>query len=268
MCVMQFQLRYPTAEHRSVVEKVVSGLSGEAGVRALLLTCSCATGQAVAESCVDIAVLLDESARGEREEELTRILEDDLEYQTLTKAMLQHGQFAHVDLGFIHAGQFDARYHHHGWCSGPDEFEVEIGNYLAYSQVLWEGDDGVMGELRGRFLPYYAEALREQRLGEVTKFCRNNLEHVAPFVRRAQYFQAHRRLLNAMGEYLQALFIARRVYPICYDKWIRFQLDTILGRPDIYRQLVELLEVKHLESDELSVKAGRLLYMLEDALKW
>jgi hypothetical protein len=197
---------------------------------------------------------------------MARTIEGTGQYREAMAALDQHGRFAHIDLSFFRSCQLAPERYYHGWCSGPDMFEVEIGNYVAYSYVLWE-HDGVMQELQGRFLPYYLDSLRGQRLAEVTKFCRNNIEHIKPYVRRQQHFQAHRRLLNAMGEYLQALFISRRVYPISYDKWIRFQLETIISEPGIYRQLVELMELKQLESNELSMKAEQLASMLDTALR-
>ena len=51
------------------------------------------------------------------------------------------------------------------------------------------------------------------------------------------------------------MFIARRIYPIAYDKWVREQVVEILQLPDLYPQFVHLLEVDHLESDELIHKA-------------
>ncbi len=54
---------------------------------------------------------------------------------------------------------------------------------------------------------------------------------------------------------LQALFIARRTYPIAYDKWIREQVVEILGLPELHPQMVHLLEIDRLESDELIQKA-------------
>ncbi len=106
--------------------------------------------------------------------------------------------------------------------------------------------DDAPGRLRRRFLPYYGEDLRAQRLSEVLGVCRNNIDHVAPYVGRELYLQAHRRLVNSLGEYLQALFISRRVYPVSYDKWIRFQLVDVLGEPDLYRHVVELIQVSRL----------------------
>lgn len=60
-------------------------------------------------------------------------------------------------------------------------------------------------------------------------YCIKNLQHLPGFVARRVYFQAFDRLYNAYREFLQALFIARRTHPIAYNKWIREQVEEILG---------------------------------------
>jgi hypothetical protein len=107
-------------------------------------------------------------------------------------------------------------------------------------------------------LPYYDEALRQERLAATLKFCHNNLAHIEPFVKRGLYFQAFRRLYDATREFLQALFIAKRLYPIAYDKWVKKQILEILELPDLYPAFVALYEVHHLESDELTHKGQQL----------
>jgi hypothetical protein len=47
---------------------------------------------------------------------------------------------------------------------------------------------------------------------------------------------------------LQALFIARRTYPIAYDKWVREEVEEILGLPELYARLPGLLEICPFES--------------------
>ena len=98
----------------------------------------------------------------------------------------------------------------------------------------------------------------------VRGFCLNNLDHIPLFVARGLYFQSFHRLYDAFREFLQALFISRRTYPIAYDKWIREQVEEILGRPDLYRRLPGLFEISHFESDEIARKAEELRALLED----
>lgn len=252
--------RFPTDEHRAAAESITSCLRDRPGVRVILLTCSCATGQAVPESCVDIAVLLDNEAPLDTAAKLKAAVAGDTACRTASAAMSRYGPYAFPDLDFFR--EKDIKPGYHGWCSGPDSFELMVGNYLAYSHALHDPDDAI-GAARNKFLPYYSDELRASRLADVIKFCRNNLDHIEPFVRRRQYFQAHKRLMHAVEEYLQALFMQRRVYPIAYDKWIRFQLERLLGQPQIYGQLVNIVELTKMESDEMCRKGESLAAMLD-----
>jgi hypothetical protein len=62
---------------------------------------------------------------------------------------------------------------------------------------------------------------------------------------------------------LQALFIARRTYPIAYNKWAREQLVDILQLPDLYRQITHLFEITHFESGQIQEKAHTVERLLE-----
>jgi hypothetical protein len=65
-----------------------------------------------------------------------------------------------------------------------------------------------------------------------------------------------------MGEFLQALFITNRVYPISYDKWIYEQLNDFLHFPELYTELVKMMEYRNFESDEHVKKAEKLEQLL------
>ena len=96
----------------------------------------------------------------------------------------------------------------------------------------------------------------------MVRYCRNNLDHIPLYVERGLYFQSFNRLTDAFQEFLQALFIAHRSYPIAYDKWVREQVEGILGMPRLYERLPKLLEIDCLESTELVRKATRLEELL------
>jgi hypothetical protein len=117
--------------------------------------------------------------------------------------------------------------------------------------------------LKRQWLPYYAEPLRQQRLQRVRFYCLNNLHHIPLYLDRGLYFQSFDRLYNAYQEFLQALFISRRTYPIAYNKWIHEQIVDILHLPDLYRQLSHLFEIKHFESREMLEKARQVEQLLE-----
>jgi predicted nucleotidyltransferase len=251
---------YPTPAHEHAAHAVVALFSELAGSEAVLLTGSCARGKASPDSCLDIVVL----ASGETDRKGRRSLEARWEraYQTdvAFRELRSVGRYSEVHLDITH-GRFVE--HPRRWTSGPDNFELEIGNTVAYVVPLWERGDGFR-RLRGKWLPYYDEARRARRFAAAAGFARNDLDHVPLYVARSLYFQAFHRLYHAFQEFLQALFIARRTYPIAYDKWIREQVEEILGLPEVYRELPALFEYRRFESDELLEKAKRLERLLAE----
>ena len=94
--------------------------------------------------------------------------------------------------------------------------------------------------VRSRWLPFYDEGLRARRLAMVREACLYDLDHVPFFLERGLPFQAFDRLYKAQQEFLQGLFIARRVYALAYNKWIREQVVEWLGLPDVFDQLMRL----------------------------
>jgi hypothetical protein len=169
------------------------------------------------------------------------------------------GKYAEVDLEFSD-GDFVPK--SRGWTTGPDDFELQIGNALVYSVPLLEKGE-YFQQLKERWLPYYNEALRRERLAAVRRYFRNNVDHIPLFIERQLYFQAFDRLYNMFQEFLQALFIARRTYPIAYDKWVREQVEEILGLPGLYQQLPKLFEIQRFESQEIADKAEDLVGLFE-----
>ncbi len=249
-----FYPAYPTPQHERSAQAIVEFFKDRPQTSAVLLTCSCARGKATRDSCLDIAVLIAPDLPPGTLEQLDRDWQSWYQSEPVFKEQVRAGAFSQVDLEF-HTGVFKPDNHPHGWTSGADEFELEVGNLLAYSAPLLE-KDARFRDLKAQWLPYYAENLRRERLEMVVKYCRNNLAHIPLYVERGLYFQAFKRLYHALGEFLQSLFIARRTYPLAYDKWVREQVVDILGLPELYAQLVGLLEVKHLESIELAEKSA------------
>ena len=254
----KFSLAYPTPQHERASRRVVEFFSRQPDVDAVLLTCSCARGRASRDSCLDIVVLTPVNLPTIRRSELEQAWKNVCESETVFQELRQVGRYSNVDLEF-HDGLF--RPPEHGWTTGPDEFEVEIGNLLAYNVPLWE-QGGHLERLKAQWLPYYDEALRRGRLEMVHRFCLNNLDHIPLYVERELYFQSFRRLYHAFGEFLQALFISRRIYPIAYDKWVREQIVDILGLPELYTQLPQLFEIQRFESHEMADKAESLKRLL------
>lgn len=256
---MQLQVAYPTLEHQNAAEEIVNFFISRYNIDAVLLVNSCARGKATRDSCLDIVVLAQpESARSSLKELEAGWEEFERSSQTI-KALHEAGKHSVVHPDFI-SGIFTPR--EQDEAAGPDDFELQIGNFLGYSVPLWEGSD-YYSQLKGQWLPYYSEELRRQRLEKVRWFCLNNLHHIPLYIERGLYFQSFDRLYNAYQEFLQALFIARRTYPIAYNKWVREEVEEILGLPELYTQLTHLLEIKHFESPEITDKAKEVEQLLE-----
>lgn len=251
---------YPTAVHGAAAQQITEFFATQAIVSAVLLTCSCARGKATADSCLDLAVLVAPTSTRQEREALAVTWQAYHDASPLFAQLRAVGRFSHVDLSFID-GRFDPADYHHGWTTGADEFELTVGNYLAYSVPLWEGDT-TYANLKAHWLPYYSTALRQTRLAMVRSYCHNNLAHIPLYVQRGLYFQAFRRLYDAFGEFLQALFIARGIYPIAYDKWIQEQIVEILQLPELYAQLLHLLEIQPFASDIIAHKGAHLTQLL------
>jgi hypothetical protein len=250
--------KYPTIEHERAAGTVVHFFSASPVVEAVTLTCSCARGKASRDSCLDMAVLVRPEIFATVRERLEAQWDEFYRQEDVFKKLPQVGKYSHVDLEF-----FDGCFvpPSHGWTSGTDGFELEIGNHLVYSVPLWKNSD-YLDDLKAQWLPYYDEILRRERLAMVRRYCFNNLDHIPLYVNRGLHFQAFDRFYNAIGEFLQALFIAHRTYPIAYDKWIREQVEEILGLTELYRKLVKFFEITSFESQEIAAKAEDLAYLL------
>jgi hypothetical protein len=250
---------FPTLLHGQAAEAVVE-FSLRSEVEAVLLVNSCARGVAIAESDLDLALLIDPALGPEHRRSMEQSFRAWYESRSVFRDLEKLSRFTRV-----HLDLFDGVFHPCTWDDGggPDGFELEIGNRVAHCRPLWERSRA-FAELRARWLPYYGDDLRRERLAMVRSSCRMNLERVRADVMRGLHFHAFDRLYHAFQEFLQALFIARRVYPIAYDKWIREQVAGWLGLRDVYAALPGILEVNHLESEELVDRALELSNLLED----
>lgn len=256
---MLIQATYPTLEHQAAADVIVDFFVSKYNIDAVLLVNSCARGKATRDSCLDIVVLARPDGSRSSLKELEAGWEELERSNEAIKALYKVGRYSVVHPDFIH-GVFVPR--EQDEAAGPDDFEVQIGNFLAYSVPLWQGND-YLSQLQQQWLPYYKEELRRQRLEKVRWYCLNNLDHIPPYIERGLYFQSFDRLYNAYREFLQALFIAHRTYPIAYNKWIREQVEDILGLPELYAQLSHLFEIKQFESHEIAEKAKVVEALLE-----
>jgi hypothetical protein len=248
--------RYPTPAHERAAGAILEFFAGRDGVDAVLLTNSCARGKATPDSCLDMVALVGEGWPGAAELE-----REWMEFHNTAEvfaALGRAGAYSVVHLD-VSDGRFAPGPIEEG--GGPDEFELALGNYLVYAAPLWERGDH-LAALRRRWLPYYDEALRRERLAAVRDLCAYHLDHIPLYVARGLHFQSFDRLYRAFQLFLQGLFIARRTYPLAYDKWIREQVAEILGLPDLYARLPRLFEIARFEGDDLAVKAADLRALL------
>jgi predicted nucleotidyltransferase len=256
---MELRAAYPTLEHQQAAVAIVDFLSAQFEIDAVLLVNSCARGQASRDSCLDIVALAQpdklQPQRNEWQQRWEQFEQTDAALEELRHA----GKYSVVHFDFID-GVFKPE--ERDEAAGPDDFELGPGNFLAYSVPLWQGSD-YLAQLKREWLPYYSDTLRRERLSMVRHYCLNNLHHIPLYLERGLYFQSFDRLYNAYEEFLQALFISRRTYPIAYNKWIREQIVEILNLPELYERLPRLFEIKHFESLEIGEKAREVEQLLE-----
>lgn len=247
-------LRYPTPTHAEAAEAIVAFFGAAPETAAVLLVNSIARGRGEPGSDLDIAVLTAPGVAPAAAAALdTRWRAHAADHPALRR-LRALGRFTGV-----HLDLFDGTFTPEVWDDGggPDGFELEIGNRLAYGVALLERGPR-LAELRAAWLPFYGEELRAQRLAMVASACRYDLEHVPFYVGRGLSFQAFDRLYKAFQEFLQALCISRRTYPIAYNKWVRELVAERLGLPDLYAQLPGLLALPSLEGDAVAGRARQL----------
>ena len=128
-------LRFPTVLHREVAELAGDFFSAHASVDTILVVNSCARGRAVAGSDLDLAVLIMPTAAREEVQSLTALWQGSMATHPLIHRFRSTGRFTQV-----HVDVFDGRMVPTVWDDGggPDSFEVEIGNRLAYAAPLHE----------------------------------------------------------------------------------------------------------------------------------
>ncbi|HVU94446.1 MAG TPA: nucleotidyltransferase domain-containing protein [Puia sp.] len=257
--MINYAISFPTKAHKEAAEAIKEYFQNIKNVDTILVVNSCARGQAVAGSDLDLAIL---AAQGTTSTEIGEMEAAWLAFAANSPALLTYqalGPHAllHLDLitGDYRPGPMETG-------GMPDSFEIEIGNQVRYSVPLGQAGPFFL-DLRRRWLPYYDSALRSERLRMITQSCEYDLSCIRPYLERGLHFQAFDRLTVAFQKFLQALFISRRVYPIAYNKWIRMQVEVWLGMPDLYSKLPSILSVCNIESFETAEKAVLLKTLLD-----
>jgi len=251
---------FPTKLHQDSAKLTSEYFLAISNVDTVLIVNSCARGKAVPESDLDFAILVKPDTTPTEIKNIERSWRIYSEKQPTFLKYKQSSQFAHLHLDII-----DGNYLPTNVEKGEpiDYFEIEIGNQICYSAPM----DNVglyFQELRNKWLPYYNEELRLQRLRRIKDACSYNLDHISFFVKRELYFQAFDILCKAFKEYLQTLFIANKTYPIAYNKWIKEQIVKWLDKPDLYPRLPPILSISNIESHEINDKAEMLRELLSN----
>jgi hypothetical protein len=256
--MIELQESYPTLAHETAARAVVSYFQALPETESVLLVNSCARGRATPDSCLDIIVFVSPESLVRHGQRLNANWLAFYRSDPRFAALAQAGRFAAAHLDIV-----DGRYTPtpRTLDDPADSFELAVGNHLAYSVILWERSDYVT-RLKKQWLPYYPEPLRQERLLQVQNACRYHLDYIPFYAQRELYFAAFDRLYTSFQLFMQALFLARGVYPIAYNKWIREQIEDILGLPDLYRLLPGVLEVRPLESAVVTGRAEELATLL------
>jgi hypothetical protein len=245
---------YPTEAHARAAEAIVAFFADQPETEAVLLTNSCARGKATPDSCLDMHVIGPPAALDALEERWLRFERGSSAVAGLDGA----GRWSelHLDVG---DGVFVPGEIAH---EGVDYLEIRVGNLLAYSVPLFTRGDR-FERLRSKWLPFYGDDLRAERLAAARYWTLSYLDRVPWYVERGLHFQAFDRLYRALSYFLLGLHVSRRTYPISYDKWIREQVVDTLGLPELYERLPRLFELSRFESDEVVGKAEELSGLVE-----
>ena len=199
---MKLQEGYPTQQHQRAAKRIADSFESSRMVDAVLLFCSCARGKATPDSCLDIAVLVKEGLTDPDRRKLELQWEDLNAGSMDTIELRKVGKYSEVHLDFITV-DFMAKDQELG--AEQDSFELEIGNYIAYSVPLRQNNDH-LERLRSKWLPYFSDELRKHRLEMARSNCVNDLHHIPLYIKRGLYFQCFDRLYKAYKEFLQALW--------------------------------------------------------------
>ena len=127
------KVAYPSPEHERAAEAATEFFAGRPEAGALLLVGSCARGKASPDSCLDLGLLLSPGLTSAARASLARAWDQRRETAPAFEALRRVGRYSNVEVDF-HDGRFKPQARH--WTSGPDPFELEIGNLLVYAVPL------------------------------------------------------------------------------------------------------------------------------------
>ncbi len=157
-----------------------------ANVDTELVVNSCARGQAVAESDLDLAVLVNEATLDADITEPNRQWQQYSTTDPVIQAYKRSSPFSHYHMDIIY-GIFIPSTIENG--EPIDYFEVIVGNQVCYAKPM-STVCMYFKQMQTRWLPYYEETLRIQRFQAVKNACLYNLTHIPYLLKRGLYFHA------------------------------------------------------------------------------
>lgn len=249
---------FPTKLHQDAAEIVKDYFKNVAETDTVLVVNSCARGQAVPESGLDFAILVSPEITTAQINIINTAWQTFSGSQPAILKYKQSNPYAHLHLDIIDGNYMPAILEPG---EPGDSFEIEIGNQIGYSAPM-SNPGPYFQELQHKWLPYFDEALRSARLAAIRNACKYDLDHIPLLIKRDLNFHAFDTLCKAFREYLQALFITHRTYPIAYNKWIKEQIVNRLRRPSLYQKLLPILSISNIESDEMNRKRELLFELL------
>src|SRR5215208_5532561 len=135
---MKLEPVYPTPEHQRAADAIVDYFVSNYKIDAVLLVNSCARGKATRDSCLDMVILAKPDESRSQLKELEAGWEEFEKSSEVIGNLYKAGKYSVVHPDFIH-GVFIPR--EQDEADGPDDFEIQIGNFLVYSVPLWQGRD-------------------------------------------------------------------------------------------------------------------------------
>jgi hypothetical protein len=254
-----YTFSFPTPFHRDAATIVRDYFSKVHHTDTILLVNSLARGQGVPESDLDMVILVHHGTNVSVMSDMINDWTTFSKNQSVIQNYLKLHPFAHLHIDIIN-GEFNP-----GVIEVAEPinyFEVEVGNRVCYAAPLGNAGPHFLG-LTEKWLPYYNDELRWQRLSASIDACKYSLSYIVALVNRGLYFHAVEILFKALQQYLQSLFIAKSFYPISYNKWIKEQLVNMLDMPELYEKLPPILSITNIESDEPANKSHIIRHLLE-----
>lgn len=283
------KLSFPSHMHESALNKVTRYFKSDPRVFAVLLMGSLARGQGSIGSSIDLVVFIDTDYMKEffKTEELRRratyfekmggkvhrIILPEAERQKGKHASTVRGEyegeygidFDNVRVDLVYKDGFIRLKDQLGICL--DNFEPDVGNYLAYCVLLYERDDTYKSFAK-KYLPFYDEEIRRERLEATRKEFDYRIWEAKQLAEKGVLFNSLSTLLlsriSCAAFFLQHLFIKKRKYPISYRKWLKYQIVDMLHEPELYEKLTQLFTIERLSGEVLRKKADFLHNLMEE----